>query len=122
MQANDKIEQRIYVCPYCRNMRVVESENLSIHVICYHCDSPMKYVCSKEEYNKKNTEERNKIINDLKILYPEKFTSTEILLKKILENSKIMNSNLTTIKDIMVFYFVITLIGLAIFLLNMLFG
>lgn len=107
-------EKRIYICPYCHKTRVIENENQYIHVVCYHCDSQMNYVCSKKEYMEKTKDEKEKIINDLKVLYPEVFTPSEILLKKLLQNIKVMNTNLCTIKNIMVFYLVLTLLGLFI--------
>jgi len=66
----------------------------------------------KKEFDKNSTEGKRKLISDLKAKYPEVATPTEVLLGKIYDNSR-------TIKNIIMFYFVLTILGILIVFINM---
>lgn len=108
---NPKEKSWIYFCPCCHNMRIKDAENEFVAQNCNKCGTRMITVCSKEEFNIKKVEEKKKLISDLKADYSDVATPTEIMLKRISENSEKMENSLNTIKNILLFYFTITIIG-----------
>lgn len=111
-QNNIQSEKQIYFCPYCHNMRIRVDTNIYTDRICDRCKSDMILFMSKEEFDKNSTEGKRKLISDLKAKYPEVATPTEVLLGKIYDNSR-------TIKNIIMFYFILTILGILIVFINM---
>lgn len=115
MKSNDqnKIQSKkqIYFCPYCHNMRVRTDTSSYTDRICDKCKSEMILFMSQEEFDKNNTEDKKKLVKNLKIKYPEVAQPTEILLGKIWDNSR-------TIKNILLFYFALTILGIIILFIN----
>lgn len=111
-QENIQSQKQIYFCPYCHNMRIRSDTNSYTDKICDRCKSEMILFMSKEEFDRNSAEDKKKLIKNLKIKYPEAASPIEILLGKIWDNSR-------TIKNILLFYFMLTILGIIIILINM---
>lgn len=79
----------------------------------------MTPVIKKTDYDVKTGEQKKQIINNLKATCQEVATPTEILLKKLIANTNQMNDNLNSIKNMITFFFVLTIIGIIIMFLSM---
>ncbi len=102
----------IYFCPGCHNIRVKETASEDAVQYCNKCGTEMKNVCEKKSFDLRNIEDRKKIISSLKSAYPEAAAPGEILLKRLNESNDKIAASLNTIKNILLFFFVLTLIGL----------
>ena len=115
--SNENEEKMIYFCPECHNIRVKVGSYTNY--ICNRCDSFMTPVIKKTDYDVKTGEQKKQIINNLKATCQEVATPTEILLKKLIANTRQMNENLNSIKNMITFFFVLTIIGIIIMFLSM---
>lgn len=114
--ANSNVEEILYFCPSCHNIRV--KNGAYTNYTCNRCESYIIPVISKMDYNNRNEQQRKQIIKDFKSTYPEVATPTEILLKRLIVNTNYINNHLSSIRSMITFYFVLTIIGVILLLLS----
>lgn len=114
--SNSSMEEVIYFCPDCHNIRI--KVGTYTDYVCNRCDCFMIPAMQKKDYDIKTGEQKKQIINNLKATYQEVATPTEILLKRLIVNTNQMNKNLKSIKDMVTFYFVLTIIGIILMFLS----
>lgn len=108
---NNSKEQIVYFCPRCHNIRVMKVKTY-VDKLCNRCDSEMLNIMPKEQFVEYTENEKKKLIQDLKSKHPNIASPTEILLMKI-------NDNTRTIKNILTFYLLMTLLGIFILFVSM---
>lgn len=72
----------------------------------------------KKDYENRNEQQRKQIINDFKATYSEVATPTEILLKKLIQNTNNINKTLISINEMLTFFFILTIIGIILMFLS----
>ena len=116
-------DKYVYLCPKCNFLASVGGDTDKIHQ-CPKCKSIMHNThITTDMWNAKTKEERIALVkkeqraiieknsaNDNSLLFSE--------LSNIDSNLKIMTSKINTIKNILMFYFVITLLGMFLMFVN----
>ena len=107
----------LYFCPKCHNLGSAEHTNPTDYQECSDCKSKMVYTgITKTEWDSKTREEKDKIKAVLNEIYPISNSESSDSASLIVLNR--INDNLSTIKNIMIFYLVVSIIG---FILSLLF-
>jgi len=103
----------IYFCPRCHNLYSKKIENESTMLQhCNKCDSYVLTVCTKQEFLAKNSEEQKQMINNLKAEHSEAALPVEVLLKRLNKINENIDQNIKIMKNIMVFYIILTIMFL----------
>lgn len=116
ISSNVNLDEFIYFCPSCHNIRI--KSGINIDYKCNRCNSNMVSVISKKDYENRNEQQRKQIINDFKATYSEVATPTEILLKKLIQNTNNINKTLISINEMLTFFFILTIIGIILMFLS----
>ncbi len=100
----------LYFCPKCHNLGSAEHHNPTDYQACSDCQSQMVYAgVTKEEWDSKTREEKDKIKAMLREKYPISSPESSDSASLIVLNR--INDNINIIKNIMIFYLVISIIG-----------
>ena len=100
----------LYFCPKCHNLGSAEHTNPTEYQMCSDCKSGMVYTgLTKAEWNSKTREEKDKIKALLNKKYPIPSSENSDSASLVVLNR--INDNLSTIKNIMVFYLIVSIIG-----------
>ncbi len=104
----------LYVCPKCKGAFYYESDIPNENIECKTCDVKLVYADStKEEWDLKTEEQKTEFKNKVLHIYAEKVASTEYKMLQQLQN---IEKSISTIKGILVFFTVMSVLG-AIYML-----
>lgn len=113
------MERYIYYCPNCHYLGSAEHSAPNEYQGCSECKSAMVYAgYTKAEWDTKSKEEKEQIKAQLKDKYPAS-ASTSVNLPSPDALSKI-NDNINTIKNILMFYLILSIVGIFFMIINFL--
>lgn len=111
------MERYIHFCAKCSYFKVVESENIDNIVKCIRCGCkmhPMKM--TEEQWKGKSKEEQINIVKELKLRYisDNQVSQNNDTMQDIIHHLAKIRRNTDTIKNILLFFFVMFIIGILI--------
>lgn len=118
-KGENTMDRYIYYCPNCHYLGSAEHKTPNEYQGCSECKSAMVYAgYTKAEWDTKSKEEKEQIKAQLKDKYPAS-ASTSVNLPSPDVLSKI-NDNINTIKNILMFYLILSIVGIFFMIINFL--
>lgn len=111
----------LYICPTCKKAYSAESDYPDAMRECLECNTKLVYAnCNKEEWDKKTEEEKTAIKESVLKSHTEAEMSTEGQLLHCMKN---LDKNVSTIKNILLFFtFIFVLYAVVLLVLALVSG